>query len=42
MKKPKADYVRDAQGNPRTLGDMIKASMTVLEYGRWLAQQKAN
>ena len=43
MTKPKSDYARDKQGKFRTLGEMIRASMTVLQYGRWLAeQQKAN
>ena len=42
MTKPKADYARDGQGKPRSLGEMIKAAMTVREYGQWLAQQKAN
>jgi len=42
MKKPKPDYAHDAQGRPRSLGEMIKAAMTVREYGQWLAQQKAN
>lgn len=40
MRKPKSDYARDEQGNFKSLGEMIKASMTVLQYGQWLAQQQ--
>lgn len=40
MRKPKSDYARDTQGNFKSIGDMIKSTMTVLQYGRWLAQQQ--
>jgi hypothetical protein len=42
MRKAKSS-ARDEQGKFKTLGEMIRASMTVLQYGQWLAQQaKAN
>ena len=43
MAKPKPDYARTERGEFKKLGELIRASMTVRQYGQWLAQQqKAN
>jgi hypothetical protein len=43
MMKPRPNYARTEQGEFKKLGEMIRAAMTVRQYGQWLAQQqKAN